>query len=297
MNLNLLPIFLAIYECESVSRASERLQMSQSGVSTALNSLRIELRDPLFVRIGRGITPTPRAHAIAGSIRSILDAIEGDVVRENMYDPQQDDGEFKIALTDVGESTFLPRICALLAVQSPKALVRSISYSTDLVSQILEKGDADVALGDFPHLDSATLVQSTLGSYSFTCVVGSKHPLAGRKLSRAQFENLRQAAVVTDRGATHLLETYYRTSKMKRHIAVHTARYMTLPLLLADSDLMAIVPDRLSEHLVALGLVATAQPPVDFPKSTVKILWHRRLHNDQRNKWLRGMCINALRRT
>ncbi|MBS4049350.1 MAG: LysR family transcriptional regulator [Alphaproteobacteria bacterium] len=297
MDLNLLPIFLAIFDTGSVSRAAEHLKLSQSGLSTSLNRLRTELDDPLFVRTGRGLKPTPRAQSLAQAVRAILGAVTSDVLRGENYDPSKEHGEFRISLTDVGETTFLPRLMPSLTSIAPLAVVRTLSLAASEVSRALEDGVVDIAFGDFSDFESATLMQQAIGSYSFSCLVRSDHPLAGKKLTKQQFSEFQHAVVETDIRTVRLLDAYFKKHRIDRKIALRNSHYLTLPLLIAKSDMIAIVADKLADQFLPLGLVKTVMPPFPMPTSYVTILWHRRLHNDQRNKWLRSMCIQALRRS
>ena len=110
LDLNLIPYLVAIEETRNVSRAAERLGVSQPRVSTALGRLREYFKDPLFVRTSRGMEPTPRALALVPSAREALSRIERGLLDTQHFDPATTTDTFSIALSDVGEIVFLPRL-------------------------------------------------------------------------------------------------------------------------------------------------------------------------------------------
>src|SRR5437660_12041231 len=110
VDLNLLPIALALYDELSVSRAAQALGMSQPAVSMALRKMRATFNDPLFVRAPRGITPTPRAHALIAVARPLVSQLRQGLLAEEQFNPGVSTRPFTFALSDVGEMVFLPRL-------------------------------------------------------------------------------------------------------------------------------------------------------------------------------------------
>ena len=133
LDLNLIPYLVAIEETRNVSRAAERLGVSQPRVSTALGRLRAHFNDPLFVRTSRGMDPTPRALALVPAAREALNRIERGLLDTPHFDPANATGTFSIALSDVGEIVFLPRLLQALATTAPNANLRSVSARHDQV--------------------------------------------------------------------------------------------------------------------------------------------------------------------
>ncbi|MGA7815239.1 LysR family transcriptional regulator, partial [Caballeronia sp.] len=147
LDLNLIPYLVAIEETRNVSRAAERLGVSQPRVSTALGRLRAHFNDPLFVRTSRGMDPTPRALALVPAAREALNRIERGLLDTPHFDPANAAGTFSIALSDVGEIVFLPRLLQTLASVAPRANLRSVSLKHDQVERALESGEIDLAIG------------------------------------------------------------------------------------------------------------------------------------------------------
>ena len=122
-DLNLLPIAFALYDELSVSRAARLLGMSQPAVSMALKRMRIAFDDPLFIRVPSGVTPTPRAHAIVKLARPLLGRLQEDLLRGESFDAASSTRTWTLALSDVGEMAFLPRVMTALRARAPQCSI------------------------------------------------------------------------------------------------------------------------------------------------------------------------------
>ena len=161
LDLNLIPYLVAMEDTRNVSRAAEQLGVSQPRVSTALGRLREYFNDPLFVRTSRGMEPTPRALALLPAARDALLRIEKGMLDAQDFDPATTTHTFSLALSDVGEIVFLPRLLQLFAERAPHANLRSVSLSPSHVERGLESGDVDLAIGYFPDLVGQQLLPAT----------------------------------------------------------------------------------------------------------------------------------------
>ena len=171
LDLNLIPYLVAMEDTRNVSRAAEQLGVSQPRVSTALGRLREYFDDPLFVRTSKGMEPTPRALAILPAARDALLRIEKGMLDVQDFDPATSTHTFSIALSDVGEIVFLPRLLQLFAERAPFANLRSVSLSPSQVERGLESGDVDLAVGYFPDLAGNNFFQQRLFTHRFICLM------------------------------------------------------------------------------------------------------------------------------
>jgi DNA-binding transcriptional LysR family regulator len=129
LDLNLLPIAVALYDELSVSRAARRLGVSQPAVSRALGRLREAFDDPLFVRRPSGMAPTPRAHSIVRAVRPTLDRLQHDLVSDEQFDPAASTRPINFAISDVAELAFFPAVIEHFRRHAPKCQVRAVSLS------------------------------------------------------------------------------------------------------------------------------------------------------------------------
>src|SRR4051812_42241211 len=206
-DLNLLVVFAALAEHASVTRAGIALGLSQPAMSAALAKLRAQFGDPLFVRTGHGMRPTPRAVHLVEPVKRVLGTISTQILRQPAFDPATAQRTFTIITPDIGEVVFLPKLLAYAARHAPLLAFRTIIMPSPAASEALEDGLADLAIGYFPDLAKPGFFQQRLFRNTFVCIVRTDHPRIGRQLTRAQF--LREGhAIVRPAGRTHLFERF-----------------------------------------------------------------------------------------
>jgi DNA-binding transcriptional LysR family regulator len=290
LDLNLIPYLVAMEDTRNVSRAAEQLGVSQPRVSTALGRLREYFDDPLFVRTSKGMEPTPRALAILPAARDALLRIEKGMLDVQDFDPATSIHTFSIALSDVGEIVFLPRLLQLFAERAPFANLRSVTLSPSQVERGLESGDVDLAVGYFPDLSGNNFFQQRLFTHRFICLMRTGHPLSKAPLTLAQYVASGHAVVRAEGRSQEVLEQYLEKKRIKRRAVLETPHFMSLPFILARTDLLATVPHAIgfayvSEH----ASITLVEPPLPLPHFDLRQHWHRKFHNDPRASWLRGV--------
>lgn len=292
VDLGLLPVLEALLRLRSVSRAAEALDMSQPAVSYALARLRTQFRDPLFIRVARGIRPTPRAEALARPLQEVLDRIRAEVLAPPGFDPATTQRTFVFNMADVGELVFLPALRAHLAAAAPAANIRTVSTPPELLEEALRAGDADLAVGYFPGLQGAGVYQQRLFSHSFVCIVRAGHPRIGSQLTRRQF--LEEGhAVVQQEGKSHeLFEQALAEQGLSRRVALSVPHYLAIPLLVAESDLIVTVPYGIARSFARMTDLKMLRPPVPVRRADVRQHWHARFHRDPANQWIRGVIAS-----
>ncbi len=290
LDLNLIPYLVAMDDARNVSRAAERLGVSQPRVSTALGRLREYFNDPLFVRTSRGMEPTPRALALVPAARDALVRIEKGMLDAEAFDPATSTHTFSIALSDVGEIVFLPRLLQLFAQRAPHANLRSVSVPPGQVERGLESGDIDLAIGYFPDLGGNNFFQQRLFTHRFICLMRSDHPLARTKLSIEQFLTLGHAVVRAEGRSQEVLEQFLEKKRLRRRAVLETPHFMSLPFILTRTDLIATVPHAIGfAYVKEHASITLVEPPLVLPRFDLKQHWHRKYHNAPRGEWLRGV--------
>ena len=289
LNLNLLPIAFALYEQGSVSAAAKALGMSQPAVSMALGKLRAHFNDPLFIRTSRGVEPTPRAHALVKASRPLVAQLHEDLLSEQTFDAVRSTRTFTFALSDVGEIVFLPRLIERLRDAAPHCSIRSMSMPPKQIARGLEKGEIDLAVGYFPDLVQNNFFQQRLFTHHFACLMRADHPRYAKRLSMKAFLEIEHAVVHAEGRSHELFEKLLKRKKIRRKIALHTPHFLSIPVIVSRSDLMATVPHALALYFARLApqQFAVAMPPFEVSGFDVKQHWHRKFHNDARNRWLR----------
>jgi DNA-binding transcriptional LysR family regulator len=288
VDLNLLPIALALYDELSVSRAAQALGMSQPAVSMALRKMRATFNDPLFVRAPRGITPTPRAHALIAVARPLVTQLQQGLLAEEQFNPGASTQPFTFALSDVGEMVFLPKLLERLRSQAPRAGIRSVSMPPHQIAEGLEKGDIDLTIGYFPDLTRQSFFQQRLFTHHFACLMRAGHPLRAKRLTLETFLAMEHAVVRAEGRSQEIFERFLERKKISRKIVLLTPHFLSLPMIIARSDLVTTVPHALALYFSRLSPdLVIARPPFDIAGFDLKQHWHRKYHNDSRSQWLR----------
>lgn len=290
LDLNLLAVLVALMDAGSVSRAALELGLSQSSVSGALARLRAHFSDPLFVRAPGGVAPTPRGAEVAGVARDILRQVREQLRPDVAFEPASARRPFTFALSDVGEVVFLPRLVAALARAAPDTPVRSVSLRPVPLAKALEEGEVDLAIGHFPDLRGGDFFQQLLLTHHFTCLLRAGHAVQGRRLTLGEFLSLEHAVVQSEGRSQEVFEAFLAARGLTRRVRLLTPHYVSLPRLISQSDMVVTVPHAIGieygrpEH----GLRAI-EPPFESPRIELKQHWHRKVHKDARNRWLRRL--------
>ncbi|MDN7752077.1 LysR family transcriptional regulator [Burkholderia gladioli] len=293
LDLNLIPYLVALDETRNVSRAGDLLGVSQPRVSAALGRLREHFGDPLFVRTSRGMEPTPRALALVPAARDALAQIRRGLVAPHDFDPATDTSTFAIALSDVGEIVFLPRLLQELARRAPGANLRSVSLPHAEIERGLEAGSVDLAVGYFPDLGGSNFFQQRLFTHRFICLMRRGHPLAGKPLTLEQFLACGHAVVRAEGRSQEILEQHLAKARLQRRAVLETPHFMSLPFILGRTDLIATVPHAIGYAYAAEhASITLVEPPLPLPRFDLRQHWHRKYHNDPRTAWLRGMVAD-----
>ncbi|HEX2545241.1 MAG TPA: LysR family transcriptional regulator [Ramlibacter sp.] len=295
VDLNLLVIFDAMARHRSVSRTAEAVGLSQPATSAALARLRALFDDPLFVRAGAQMEPTPRALELAPAVHRVVQAIESDILQQAAFDPLRADRSFTILTPDIGEVAFLPGVIRRLRNEAPQVRLQAVSRPRAAAAQALESGEADLAVGFFPDLQKAGYFQQALFKTSYTCIADAKNAAAPARMTARQYLAARHVVVRPD-GREHLLDRFLEDKGWHRHVVVELSHFMSLLALLPGSDLVATVPDDIATVVGRHIALKRVELPFRPPQLQVQQYWHRRMQNDPANKWLRGLFHAVNRR-
>lgn len=292
-DLNLLRVFDAMWRQRHLSRAAEELGLSQPAMSHSLKRLRDRLGDPLFFKVRTGMQPSPRAEQLAPVVRSVLTDVRDSILTAPQFHPSLARRCFTIATSEVGEMAVLPRLLAMLVKEAPHVDVETLAAPHRDVRDLLERGRADLAIGYFPDQSDPDMFEQTLARRGFACLVRVGHPVAGGKLTEQQFCAASHAVVQGDLCAIELAEQYLRDNGIRPHAVFRTSRSLSIPKVIASTDLIAVVPDPIAEMFVRIEELRQLTPPFPFPSFLIKQHWHRTQHEDPPNRWLRSLVHAA----
>jgi DNA-binding transcriptional LysR family regulator len=290
----LLVLFDEIYKGLSMTRAAEKLGLSQPTVSIWIGKLRRQLHDPLFVRTGSGLRPTPRADALIRPVRQALESLRGLSGEVLAFDPAREARVFRIAMTDASHITLLPIMLARVRVVGPNLRLEVLPISVG-TRRDLEDGRADLAIGSVAGLESGFHEQK-LYDQDFICLVSAKHPRIGADGMTAR-TYLQEAHVGILSGASYSsLSTSLATQHLKRRVMLELPGFLGLATIVASTDLVATVPRHIGETLAQGPAIRVVRCPVRIAGFTVKQYWHERYHHDPGHRWLRSLAFQLFGR-
>ena len=291
VDLNLLVVFDAIYRTNNLSEAGKAVGLSQPAMSHALSRLRALLKDPLFVRLPRGLRPTPYADAIASKVTDGLSTIRG-VLTQPGFDAATSSRVFRVAMTDIGERVVLPPLCAWLQKHAPGVGIETCQPPAREVPDALAAGEIDLAVGVLPGLGKG-IREHTFAHIEYVCMVRAGHPLIRGTLTLERFRAASHI-VVTSGASTatgHALAIERALRLAKARITVRNAHYLALPAIILRTDLVATLPRGIALLMQENVKVKVFEPPVALPKAQARVYWHERYHREPGNQWLRGYLI------
>jgi DNA-binding transcriptional LysR family regulator len=294
LDIDWLNVFVEVYKTQSVSRAAERLGIAQANASIALAKLRRHFGDQLFSRTSRGMEPTPYARQIHPDVLASLETLNRLVEAHGpRFDPATAERQFRISMTDISEIVVLPTLVNRLRRVAPGVIVEAEHISTESPRR-LESGEIDLAVGFMPQLE-AGFYQQTLFQQDFVCLAARDHPRIHAKPTRRAF--LAEGhIVVTTSGTGHaIVDKVLAQQGMERRIVLKVPSFLGVARLVAQTELLVIVPRRLGDTLARHEDVRVLEPPVNLPPFAVKQHWHERFHADAGNAWLRGTLAELLR--
>lgn len=302
LDMNLLRVLDTLMQERKVAPTAVRLGLSQPAVSNALARLRHALGDELLTRSAQGMQPTAYALAVHATLAPALAAIDGVLKTKETFNPLTSVWSAQLAMTDIGEIVFLPPLLDHLRRAAPGLTLSTVRDAPHGLNAAMAEGAVDLALGWLPDVPQG-FYQRRLFTQRYVCLMRAGHPLAKGKFTMAKFLSAEHVAINAE-GTGHAkantkLQTLDKVAIAKRNVtaqrkvAVQVPSFLSVPYLLASSDLIATVPERLAlEACRPFGLTALAHP-VAMPEFQVKLFWHRRVHQDTANQWLRDWLGQA----
>ncbi|AUT61703.1 MULTISPECIES: LysR family transcriptional regulator [Paraburkholderia] len=293
-DLNALYVIEALALERSVSRAADRLGLTQPAVSHALARLRESFQDDLFVRAGAVMAPTPVGEKVIDGVQRALAVIRQDIWQAKSFDAATTTRTFSVCLSDMGVIVLLPRLLAALHAQAPNATLRPIQVPSVELASALQDGEVDLAIGYLGRLGE-NLHQQSLFRRSLVGIIAGSGTRKTVKMSLERFVASRHVVSATLAITNQLLEKELRRQGMKLRIGVDVPYLLAVPGLVANSDYIAVVPEELAALFSRLAAVDVFTLPIPLEDLTVQQFWHARYHNDAGHRWFRALVASTLR--
>lgn len=293
LDLNLLTALDALLELRSVGLAADRLHTSAPAMSRTLGRLRRRFDDPLLVRAGRQLVPTPRALAMQADVRDVIDRARTVFAPPDTVQPQQLDRVFTVQMGDIGMlGTVAARLLARVRTDAPGVTLRFAAESHE-DTHSLRDGSVDLEVGQTSHVDPEIRVEP-LTTERLVGVVRAGHPLSRGRVTLKRYAAA-EHIVFSRRGRMRgPIDDGLAEHGLQRRVAVCTPTVAGGLFLLRDTDLVGTLPDGMGEHaMTALDLVGFPLP-LDLPPLTISMAWHPRHDADGAHRWLRQCVRDAV---
>jgi DNA-binding transcriptional LysR family regulator len=285
VDLNLLVALDALLAERNVTRAARRLGLSQPALSAQLARLRDLFGDPLFLPAQRGLTPTARAIELEAPVHRALDQVRDVLAQGRGFDPATADLTVAIACSDYVQVAAIAPLALDLRVTAPKLRLAIRQLDGNLLGQQMEAGLVDLAVMT-PSTAPPALRTRLLFHERYVTIARQRHPGVKGRLTLDDFVAL-EHVVVSPRGGGFggPVDTALGKLGRKRRIVVSAASFLFVPELVARSDLIATVPERLvRERAKRLQVL---EPPLPVEGFTIGLVWHERTHRHPAHRWVR----------
>jgi DNA-binding transcriptional LysR family regulator len=292
-DLNLLKAFDALHAERHVTRAGQRIGLSQSAMSGALTRLRELFEDELFVRTPSGMQPTPRANDLAGPISDALRLVRA-ALRPDSFDPATAGHAFTIAMNDYSAFVLLPPLLARLSIEAPHVdvSVRG-TFGRHEAADLLHSGEASLAIG-FPVEGSEHILKRPLLQESFACVARPGHPAFADGGSLEIFAAAPHLLISPEGDRASLVDQKLAELGLERRVVLSLPQFLVAPFVIAETDLVATLASRVARRFAATGVgIAIHHPPMELPSWTLAMMWHRRADAHAPTRWLQNVIAEV----
>ena len=288
VDLNLLVAFDAIFDELSVTRAADRLSVTQPTASGMLRRLREIFDDALFLRTSHGLLPTPRAKALSGPVKALLHDAEA-IIRPDSFDPATAAATFRLSASDYMQQAVVVPAIQRLRRLSPASRVAAVPRSPARLAEQMTRGDVDICVCAeetvLPDMRSCRLY-----SERYICVGRTTHHLTQRHLSLGQIVSC-DHLLVDPSGESFLgpVDKAIALSGHTRRVAATLPTFSDLFRLLQTEDCLAFVPERLTRP--ERDGVRVFGTDLELPTFEVLAMWHPRFDGEPRHRWLRELIV------
>lgn len=294
LDLNLLRVFDAVARERHVTRAAQRLNLSQPAVSNALARLRAALNDELFLRRPGGVEPTELALALAGPVAEVLDRLRETLAVHAPFDPATSDRVFPVALSEYAEAVLAPMLLERMGREAPGCLLAIRHADRTNWQVLLERGEAELAIGVLPE-PPAIYTRIRLLPEGFMTLMRQGHPLAGGVLDEDRliaFPHLLHSPNGSRDGA---LDVALAARGRRRRLGAVVAHLSAVPEILARTDMVMTLSARLALRLAEAHGLAVRESPVAIRHTRLSMIFHRRFESDSGHAWLRRLMLAVAR--
>jgi DNA-binding transcriptional LysR family regulator len=293
VDLNLLVVFEAIYSEGGVSRAAEKLNLTQPAISHALSRLRQLFDDPLFLRDGRGLAPSALTRDLIGPLRQSLHSLGAVLDGAGHFDPRETEAQFTLAMRDPAEAVALPRLMRSIAATAPRVDLRVLQVRRRGLEAALAAGTLDLAV-DILLPVSDEVRRQRLRADRLVVVARPHHPAIRRGFTLATYLAQHHVMVTSRRKGPALEDLALSQRDLRRRIRLRCRSHIAAFHVVRETDLILTMAERNARMLNVDFKNRVLPLPIKTPTLDSYLYWHAAADNNPANRWLRGLVSDAL---
>ncbi|KZN15318.1 LysR family transcriptional regulator [Marinomonas sp. TW1] len=290
LDLNLLVALDALITERNITRAGERIHLSQSGMSSAVSRLRQYFDDELFVLVGRDLVPTQLAESLAKPVRHILVEMENTIINQPKFDPTTDDRCYKIVASELTTMVLITKVISLLAQEAPNIRLELLATSE---TELLDKGGVDLifiprqfALEDHPY--------DEIYQEGYKCICWEGNTSIGDKITFEDYQTAGHVVVSYGKQQSPAFDGWFMNNYgVSRKIEITTTNLLAPPVLIIGTQRIATVHSRLANIVRKSLPIKILEPPMSIPMLTQTMQYHRNRENDVGLTWLRKLIVDV----
>jgi LysR family nod box-dependent transcriptional activator len=288
VDLNLLVALDALLAERSVTRAANRVGLSQPGMSNTLGRLRKLFDDPLLVREGMTLVPTPRAESLVAPVREALALIQHALDERPGFDPAHDRVTLTVSCSDYSVLMLIGPLVRRLAAEAPGVTIQVLPRSPEPV-RMLRDGEVDLVIEPAEIMPDAALPTRRLFADRWLCCVWDGTAEVGDVMTLDTYLRLGHLVYSMGRGQpVSLVDQHLAHTRTPRRIEFTVESFLLAPFLLQGTDLVTLILERAGPHLQRTAAVRFLEPPLELPPITEMLWWHPRRTDDAAHAWLRA---------
>ncbi|MDX1692928.1 MAG: LysR family transcriptional regulator [Ketobacteraceae bacterium] len=286
LDLNLYVVFETVFEEGNLSRAANRLFLTQPAISHSLSRLREHYQDALFVRRGHGMEPTPLAQRIRPQIQAALQALQETLQPAAGFDPKASRKRFALGMRDNVESIMTPRIMAMLEQQAPQTQLASVRVPRREMEAQLSSGRLDLAF-DVLLPVGPRIRHEPLMSDHFRVISRMDHPALGKRLTLKKYLAARHIVVSSRQSGPSLEDFELSRLGLRREVTMRCQHVYVAMRTVASTGLLLTVPASVAASQMLTPDLKSWKMPAELPPLAIHMYWHEDLDRESSNRWLR----------
>ncbi|MCQ9617913.1 LysR family transcriptional regulator [Paenalcaligenes niemegkensis] len=295
VDLNLLILFDALIKECHVTRAAQRMDISQSSMSGALAKLRTIFDDPLLVRSQKGLVATPRAKELALRVEQLLGEIDSLINEHRTFEPLGINDTISMIVIDYIDFVVIPNLIQVIEERAPGLSLRVLNPNPRRLSEIMSTGEADMALTYFPAPPENVRTRRLFND-RLVGMARADHPIFDQPLDLDRFCQFDHVALEPGEGATmynEIIDGAIERQGHQRRVALSKPTFMGVPFLVSQTNLIATLPERIAERFTDFAPIRLFEIPLELEPINVVLMWHDRTHTNPVHRWLREQIIEV----